>query len=272
VSGPSAVLRGTGPALAAPIVYRLAARLEQVPVQELLEDPATAAFVLRSAQDLFGLPLVVNHFQLGLEVEAPGAPLARDGLGLPAPGQAVDAPLSAGTADSELLAAAVDVVARLSSELRGSAQVLGVLTGPATLAALLGGSLDGVPELYAVMARRYAEAGAAGVLLAERPGSDEAVAAGTLAELANICRYYSVGSILLAPSAAAPAGPVDLALGTADVLPAELLRRLPQDDAGRWSGRHGLLLTSGEVPADADPGTVTAWIDLLGNAPRGVRR
>ena len=31
-----------------------------------------------------------------------------------------------------------------------------------------------------------------------------------------------------------------------------------------WAGRPGLVLTDDDVPADADPETVTAWVELLG--------
>jgi hypothetical protein len=262
-------VRGAGPVVVAPIVYRLAARLEQVELEEMLQDAATAAFVLRSAQGLFGLPVVVNHFQLGLELEALGAPLPRDGRGLPLDGETRPAELSAGVADAPLLQAATDVAARLSSELRGTAPVLGVLTGPATLAGLRGGDLEGVAELYAVLARRYAEAGVAGVLLAEAPAA--AGVAGrdrVLTELANICRFYNVASILLAPAGVEPAGPVDLVLPADEALPPELFAEQPEGTAAeRRTGRRGLLLTAGEVPADADPETVTAWVELFGGAP-----
>lgn len=267
-------LRGTGPGLVAPIVYRFAARLEQVDLEEMLEDGATAAFVLRSAQGLFGLPLVVNHHQLGLELEAHGGALRRDGHGLPLAGPADGAGLSADTADAPVLRTAVDVAARLARELRGTAPVLGVLTGPATLALLRGGEITGVGELYATMARRYAEAGVAGVLLAELPGAPAlADRNGTLTELANICRFYNIASILLAPAGDGSPGPVDLVLPADEALPAEALTRPPGDAAAApWSGRRGLVLTAGEVPADADPEAVTAWVDLLGGAPLGTGR
>lgn len=272
MSGLVSAARGSSPALVAPIVFRLAARLEQVELDEMLEDPATAAFVLRSAQGLFRAPLVVNHFQLGLEVEALAGALRRDETGNPTPGDVRDVELSGVVSDTPLLINAVDVAARLSSELRGTAQVLGVLTGPATLGEMCGGSVAGLAEMYAVLARRYAEAGVAGVLIAERPGTESSTASAALAELANICRYYSIASILLAPSVQEPAGPVDVALGSSDVLPADLVRQPPAGDAvSRWSRRTGLLLTAGEVPADAEPENVIAWVDRLGGASLEAR-
>lgn len=267
-------VRGAGPVVVAPIVYRLAARLEQVELDEMLEDAATAAFVLRSAQGLFGLPVVVNHFQLGLELEALGVPLPRDPRGLPLDGDTRLAELSPDVADAPLMQVATDVAARLSSELRGTAPVLGVLTGPATLAALRGGDLAGVAEFYAVLARRYAEAGVAGVLLAEAPAAPPVTGRdGVLAELANICRFYNVASILLAPAGDEPAGPVDLVLPADEALPPELYAEQPDGTAvERRTARGGLLLTAGEVPADADPETVTAWVELFGRSPLGTGR
>ena len=103
MSALAVAVRGGRPGLAAPIIYRLASRLEQVPDKEMREDPVTAAFVLRGAQNLFGLPFVVNHFESGLEL------------------------------DDAALGVAIDVAGRLAAELRGVAGVIGVLTGPATL-------------------------------------------------------------------------------------------------------------------------------------------
>lgn len=267
-------VRGTGPAVVAPIVYRLAARLEQVDLEEMLEDAATAAFVLRGAHNLFGLPLVVNHFHLGLELEALAGPLPRDSRGLPTAGATGEPELSADVADAPLVQTAVDVAARLASELRGSAPVLGVVTGPATLAGLRGGDLGGVAELYAVLARRYADAGVAGVLLAESPGvAGVAGRNAALEELANICRFYNIASILLGSAGDGAHGPVDLALAADEAVPPELLAGPPDGSTvEQWTARRGLLLTAGEVPADADPERVTAWGELLGFTPLGTGR
>ena len=170
MSALAVAVRGGRPGLAAPIIYRLASRLEQVPDKEMREDPVTAAFVLRGAQNLFGLPFVVNQFESGLEL------------------------------DDAALGVAIDVAGRLAAELRGVAGVIGVLTGPATL-----GRMGGAPAAgtYAAAARRYAEDGAAAVLVAEAP----AVPAGdpaVLGELANVCRYYSIPSVLMAAAGDEP--------------------------------------------------------------------
>lgn len=213
--------------LVAPIVYRLAARLEQVPMDDMATDPATAAFVLRAAQSLFGLRMVVNVFTPGFE------------------------------SDDAQTDAAVDVLARLTEELRGEADVVGVLTGP--------GTLDQPDrELYAKNARRYADAGAAAVLVAERPGAPSGDP-GVLGELANICRYFSVPSILLAPgSVVAPDAPVDLVLGGDNVLPVGAFA----DESLDVPARAGLLLTDDELPADTNPEVVTAWLHRLAGASR----
>jgi hypothetical protein len=127
-----------------------------------------------------------------------------------------------------------------------------------------GGEAAATADVYAATARRYAEAGASAVLVAERPD----IAAGdtsVLAELANICRYYSIPSILMAAAGQAPDAPVDRILGTGDLLPAGLLQAEPPADAASvWAGRAGLVLTDDDVPAGADPETVIAWVELLG--------
>ncbi len=238
MSALAVAVRGGRPGLAAPIIYRLASRLEQVPDEEMREDPVTAAFVLRGAQNLFGLPFVVNHFESGLEL------------------------------DDAALGVAIDVAGRLAAELRGVAGVIGVLTGPATLGRMGG---DPAAGTYAAAARSYAEAGAAAVLVAEAP----AVPAGdpaVLGELANVCRYYSIPSVLMAAAGDAPGAPVDRRLGAGDLLPAQLLRHAPPADAAAvWTGRGGLTLTDDDVPADADPETVTAWVELLAGRPLGAQ-
>ena len=205
-----------GRRVAAPIVYTLAARLEQVPPDELRDDPATAAFVLRSAQALFDLALVVNRF-----------------------GPAADPDV------------AVDVVARLVEELRGSAEVVGVVAHGAT------------GEGCAKQARRYAEAGAASVLVTV-DGDPDVIEPGALAELANICRFYAIPSVLHAPRGTVGAPALDLVLGPAELIPAALFTRPPGPDASSWASRPGLLLTDDEVPAEADVEAVTAWTSLLG--------
>lgn len=213
--------------LVVPIVYRLAARLEQVPLDEMATDPATAAFVLRAAQSLFGLRVVVNVFTPGFET------------------------------DEAQLDVAVDVLARLVAELRGEADVVGVLTGPGTLG-------DPNRDLYAKNARRYADVGAAAVLVAERPDAG-AGDPGVLGELANICRYFTVPSILLAPgSRAASDAPVDLVLGGDDVLPAAAFAAAPAD----VPARAGLLLTDDDLPAETDPEVLTAWLHRPAGASR----
>lgn len=234
-------IRSSGPTLFAPIIYRLAARLEQVELDEMQTDAATAAFVLRSAQQLFGTPLVVTHYQLGLELEAP------------------------------LLDTAIDVAGRLSSELRDEAMVLGVITGPSTLAGLRGGSRDGNGALYAAVACRYAEVHVAGILVAEAPGVAVEDDPATLAELTNICRFYGIRSILLSPSDPAVSAPeVDLSLGVDDTLPVSVLGEDPGSAAEKWRDRTGLLLTAGEVPADTDPARLTAWVDAFGSTSAGM--
>lgn len=127
-----------------PIVYRLAAAIEQVAPEELARDAATLTRCLRSAQRLFGYPMVVNHFDLTLLSVACGARASREAAG------EAPAPLLAGPAEMEGFrpppweeAGGVPVVLeatrRMVTEFRGSPGVAGVVPGPFLVAAQLAG-------------------------------------------------------------------------------------------------------------------------------------
>lgn len=252
----------------APIVYRLAAHLEQLDVEEMLDDPASAAYALRGACALFGLPLIVSHYQLGLELVACGATVSRDDAGVPRAADG-DTTLSAAATESHMLGSVVDTAARLSAELRDQADVVGVLTGPATLSAL-SGRLDGVAELYAVLARRYAEAHVAALLVAETPDvyDPDAVQA-TCGELVNICRFYGLPAILLAPAADLPHGQFDATVTAGDAVPPGDLALDPGPMA--WRTRRGLLLTAGEVPETLPPEQLSRWTQQMRSDQRSGR-
>ncbi len=254
-----------------PIVFRLAGRLEQIDINEMLEEPATSAYVLRNAQSLFELPVVVNHYQLGIELEAGGATVSRDEEGLPV-GCVGSATLGRSTADS--LGAIIDTAGRLAIDLRDRAGVLGVLTGPGTLVKLSGAAANEISEMYTSMAKKYSEAKVSGIVLAEAPTiqTDPVLLQETTTELANICRFYGLNSMLLAPDSEVPRSVVDHVFGAGEVFPLDLLKQGSTNDCASWTSRRGLLVTAGEVPAATTPEQLKDWMTAIGGIGPGARR
>lgn len=275
-----------------PLVYRLAARLEQMGWDEFSNDPASASFALRSAQRLFGLSALVAHFRVGVEAEACGADLGRDEAGewRQAASPADPSALTEQALGRPPLAQALDLASRLSEELRGLVETVGVLTGPRTLRGLFSAPPPGLGPFYAVLARAYAERGARALLVVEDPrvasgpgGPAERRAsitadggslassrsaeedARTLAPMLNVARYFRLPTLLLDHAASGPAPGFDLTLGGAAGrgLPVALLEHPPREAAG-WRERSApLLLTEWEVPPCLPAERLLAWVEAL---------
>jgi hypothetical protein len=241
-----------------PLVYRLAARLEQLEWDEFADDPPTAAFALRGAQRLFGLRALISHYRLGAEVEALGVDLVRDNTGEWAFHGAASSGLAV-TPDAvrqQPLHGLIDLTRRLADELRNEAAVIAVLTGPRTLSALLGHSA-GLAELYAALGRAYAEAGARALLVAEdsrlrddagqranaAPNADAAI----LGPLLNVARYFRLPTVILAEHEPR--------------LPTAWLQDRPQDHP--LTDERGMYVTESEVPPDVPAERLRAWCDAL---------
>lgn len=253
-----------------PLVYRLAARLEKMSWEELAEDPTASTYALRAAQKLFQLPAVVTHFRVGVEAEACGADLSRDASGdwvrpakLAEPGA-----VAGGLLERPPLAQALEVTRRLSEELRGTAGTVGVLTGPRTLRTLFTAPPSDLGQLYATLARAYAERGVQLLLVVEDPrvkemeGSDES----PLVPLFNVAHYFRVPTALLDEASTKAGAGFDLTLGGVGdpLLPLAALDG-PAADAGRWrvEGRP-ILATEWEVPAELPAEKLVAWAHALG--------
>jgi hypothetical protein len=259
-------IHARGGRLFVPLVYRMAARLEQLEVAEMLADPAAAAFVLRGARQLLNLPAIVNHFQLGLELEAHGARVHRTGTGAPVSAEGGPRTLTPEALGEAPLAAVLDTATRLATELRGEADVLGVLTGPATLQWLAGDEPAGLSEFYAALARHYAEAGVAALLIVEAEGRDAPSGSETCRELCNIARFYRIPTVLLTGDEPNDAQ-FDLVVTRARAVPPSALLSTPETSF--CPSLHGVLLTAGEVPEDTPPETVAAWVRALSEQMAG---
>lgn len=256
-----------------PLVYRLAGRLEQMAWEELAEDPTSSTYALRAAQKLFHLRAVVTHFRVGVEAEACGADLGRDAHGewerplrLAEP-----APLDAQILERSPLAPALEVARRLSEELRGAAVTVGVLTGPRTLSGLFVAHPAGLDQLYANLARAYAERGVRLLLIVEDPraGTAGLPERFSLTPLFNVARYFRVPTILLDNLAEGPAAGFDLTLGGAcdRLLPLAALEE-PSEGARRWCHEAApILATEWEVPPHLPAEQLAAWTEALADTP-----
>jgi uroporphyrinogen decarboxylase len=201
----------------------MAARLEQTPLEEMAWNAGKLSRGLRNAQRLFGYDAVLSSFDLTLEAEACGCEVRWAGAGA----SVVSHPLAdegrllafdpQGVEGRGRLPVVLEATRRLRQEL-GEVALLGVVTGPLTLAALLTG--EGLPDrlragssrdeevlelagdVTLTMARLYCELGVDAVLVVEvfPAGADEPLLAlleKPLASVWNVVRYYRARPLLL---------------------------------------------------------------------------
>ncbi len=189
-------------ALFFPIVFRLAARLEQLEWDEFIGDATYQSFSLRTAHRLFQYDWVLNHFDTALEAEALGASVHRTNTGEVVRVEGLQAPPA--SADAALLGnvpAVLEATQRLSQELKDTVPVVGVVTGPLTLATQLwgGGAAAGADrrerlsfteEVAVKLVQRYCSDGVGGLLVVEDPAVDAGEAGAYLQPILNIAAYY----------------------------------------------------------------------------------
>jgi hypothetical protein len=264
-------LEAAGPPLFAPIVFRLAMKLEQVTWSEFASDASEAVHVLRAARRLFGQELGVGWFDTWLEAEAAGAIVERDDLGRVTgrPQPPVALPPVADVLEAFPVRQAVEIVRRLSLE---SQQVAGVISGPATLRARLASTTSDpnhIAELSVALARAFCEAGAAALLLTEEEENADLAGLAAFTPLFNLARYYGTPVILYSRHPLSQKG-VDAAAATTGglfVTPTQAgskVRPLPDD--GHGSPRARLALSRWEVDPETAPQTLQAWRQALAPA------
>ena len=129
-----------------PWVTSFAAKLEQIPVKEMLSDATLLSRSLQNAQKLFGYDGITIVFDSTLEAEACGSEIKWSDSGkLP---EVVSYPLAKGARVEDLdisdlekrgrIPVVLETVKRLSILKGKELPLLGVITGPITLAKLLG--------------------------------------------------------------------------------------------------------------------------------------
>ncbi len=280
----------SAPALASrlycPLLFRLAARLEQMCLSEFTSDPIDTAAAIRNAQSAIGADLVINWFDTWSECEALGAAIARDrdsNLISSAPPPRVSEPLA--LLKSELLPRLRDVAARLHAERRPGTLVAGFLTGPRTLAKRIGGASESEAVQLAVqwaveLIRVYGEIGLdLSIAAEEEPGAAPFYRehAKRLQPIVNLSRYYRRPLIVLNRGA----GEDEIAdgaiggapqIGTIRIMREELFRSSPSSWTDQLApilshaeGGRIVFVSSGEVPVEAEP----EWLLELGARLKG---
>jgi len=217
-TGPTARARGRllvrgqsiAPALFVPLFHAVACQIESLAARDFLDDAGKLARGLGALHDAVRSDALVCCCSAGIEAEAAGADLSWDAY----PPRVVSAP-EREVAISELsrsprLAAALEATRRLSATARGEPLLVAALTGPATLAAQLGGD-DSAPSIARVgeragaigvdLAGQFCRAGASLIVLLEEsvPGSgkDLALWRSTLSPILKVARFYQALAVVV---------------------------------------------------------------------------
>jgi hypothetical protein len=206
--------------LFAPLIFRLALKLEQVPWTEFSASASEAVYVLRSAQRLFKLDAVCTWFDTWLEAEAVGMTIARDELGVchVRPDPVALPPVETALASASVVRV-VEIIRRVQAEAGEAGIVFASLSAGATLIdhlageaackrilpAIEGGTLTGddaklldeLRQLSLGLARAYLEAGAGALLLLQDVHSPDLVEFEQFVSVFNLAAYYGTPVVFL---------------------------------------------------------------------------
>lgn len=212
-----------------PWVCSFAAQLEQIHVEEMLSDPGLLSSSLLNAQELFAYDAIVNIFDPSLEAEACGCEVEwGQDESLP---RVVSHPLQEGATTDSIDLGSLDKRGRVPVVLEATKRmilirgkqvaVIGVTTGPVTLATHLAGESlvndlnEGSEEAVKIigacagialaLCRKYGELGVDAVAIADdmlahvRPDRYSALAS-PLRSIWNVLKFYGVRSLLVSRS------------------------------------------------------------------------
>jgi hypothetical protein len=158
----------------------------------------------------------------------------------------------------------MELTRRLCSELRSTAIVMGVLTGPRTLKAMFEDSA-GLDGLYANLARGYGEAGIGGLVLVEDVPLDDTADLAVLRPLANVASYFGIPVVLVDPYRSDPAGDEDWTLTRSESVGDDLLLQDPGTTG--WlplaTAERPLVTTVGEVDPGIPVESLVAWREYV---------
>jgi hypothetical protein len=263
--------------LFAPLIWRLALKIEQMPWREVAGSAAEMVYVLRAAQRLFKQDIHCVSFDTWLEAEAIGMHVERDKFGAPVgtPGRiagwlSVDRVLSANP-----VVRTVETLRRLALDPDGVVPVAAITAGPTLqkriYAPATADSLDYIRQILLGLTRLYCEAGAGALLLLdEEPGDDPALA--DYAAVFNLAEYFATPVFLLSRTPARPEmAAAAQAAGIQYLTPgrvSEGVLALPTDGGGVMSakgsaGEGWIAMSAWEVDPETDPNVVHAWRQQL---------
>ena len=265
-----------GRVLFAPLIWRLAMKIEQVPWAEMSESTADAVYMLRSAQRLFKQDIHCVSFDTWLEAEAAGMKIERDDLGLPTvrPAPLSDPPSVDHVLSAEPVARVVEVLRRLAQESGAGIVPVAAMTAGATLQKRFGGDepasaerIGYIREILLGLTRLYCEAGAGALLLLDEDPAGEAAPLSDYASLFNLAEYFATPVFLLSRGAARPAA-ADAANSfgakylASDAVP-DGVAALPSGEGIFDPGESWIAMSRWEVDPDTDPNVVQGWRERL---------
>lgn len=207
--------------LAVPLALRLAARIQERPLDRFLADPTQLANGLREFHEAV--------YPDGLVVTDPEA-LAEDIASPVAPADAVA---------RTRVATAAEATRRLRATLGDDAALVAFLPGPASIARQRGNQNEG-SELVIALAKVFLPAGIDVVILVEETGADNAGSEAPLQTVANMVRFHRGLSYL--QGAAVPFMPAPAVVPLSHPTPTG-----------------GLVITERDLPATTSMTTVQEW-------------
>jgi len=120
-----------------PIVYRLAARIEQTPLLDMVSNPTSYANILESSWKLLRQDAIITSFDASLEMEIFGCQVEwPDDYELPAVSRWTECELSSASLEnSGRLSVLLEATKRLIQTRGREVAIIGVMTGPCSLTA-----------------------------------------------------------------------------------------------------------------------------------------
>jgi hypothetical protein len=264
--------------LFAPLIWRLAMKIEQVPWREVAGSATETAYVLRSAQRLFKQDVHCVSFDTWLEAEAIGMRVERDRFGTPVghPGRVASWPSVDRVLSANPVVRTVETLRRLALDPDGIVPVAAITAGTTLLkrlrAPVTPDSVDYIRQILLGLTRLYCEAGAGALLLLDEEPGDDPAALAAYAALFNLAEYFSTPVFLLSrrpvrPETAAAAQ----AAGARYLAPdrtSEGVLALPADGGEVVTGEEPagggwIAMSAWEVDPETDPNVVQAWRQKL---------
>jgi hypothetical protein len=197
-----------------PIVYRLAARIEQTPLMDMVTDPTVYANALDGAWKLLQPDGIIIGFDPTLEAEFFGCPVDFPGdYALPVADWSAGDVAAACVDNSARLPVMLEATKRLVQTRGREVAIIGVISGPCSLAANIAGragpseaTISVAGSLLTQLTRAFGEVKVDAVIFREDlPGGSffpdflahEKAAAAVYATLFNLTRFYNMAGLLM---------------------------------------------------------------------------